>query len=82
MKDETELFNLTTSLLETVIDPMARREGIGPADVGVMMVIMLGRIAGKMGYRNLNGEQYWDTIVKHSKSLFLLGFDSERQHEN
>lgn len=81
-RDEKQLFDITTRLLKETIDPLARREKVTPADMAVMMVIILGRIAGKMGYRYMDGEKYWQEISTHGKSFFLLGFDSERQSDN
>ncbi len=79
MKDEKELFDISTRLIEGPINALAKDNGIGPAEVTAILTIVLGRIVGKMGYRHMTKDEYWQEITKHGKVLYGLGFDSERQ---
>ncbi len=82
MKDEEKLFHLSTRIIMETIQPLAMREKIAPSDMIAILTIIMGRLSGKMGYRNMNGQEYWDAIVKNGGSFFVFGFDSERQNES
>lgn len=82
MKDEKQLFALSANFLQGPVNNLAKHEHLEPSDVVALLHIIMGRIAGRMGYRHMTCEQYWKELSVHGEALFKLGFQEERQDEN
>lgn len=72
-----------SAMVLTLIQEELQEEGMNPQVAGVVLIVAMGRLGGRYGYRHLGSKAMWKACTDDAiEPLFRRGFRFERRGEN